>query len=165
MCTPFMHLLITLQLKRQARLRREFIYRRSIESRDEARRQKKQMVKAALAEGKRIPKEIAEEALAVNDELDWSDDGGEGDLAAQDDEYFWAGTEDPRVVVTTSRSPSSKLQEFAKELRHLIPNSTKVNRGNYLSKDLMEACLARQVWLPFFPNVEANNIDAFKSLI
>ena len=106
------------------------------------------MIKAALAEGKRLPKEVTEEALAVNDDLDWSDDGGEGDLAAEDDEYFLAGSEDPRVVVTTSRSPSSKLQEFAKELRHLIPNSTKINRGNYLSKDLMEACIGRQVCFP-----------------
>ncbi|VDM35370.1 unnamed protein product [Hydatigera taeniaeformis] len=131
-------------LKRQARLRREFIYRRSIEARDEARKQKRQLVKASLAEGKKLPKEIADEALAVNEDLDWSDDGGEGDLAAEDDEYYWAGAEDPRVVVTTSRSPSSKLQEFSKELRHLIPNATKINRGNYLEKDLMDACMARQ---------------------
>lgn len=81
----------------------------------------------------------------MNDDLDWSDDGGEGDLAAEDDEYYWAGAEDPRVVVTTSRSPSSKLQEFSKELRHLIPNATKINRGNYLAKDLMDACMSRQV--------------------
>lgn len=103
------------------------------------------MIKAAIAEGKRLPKEIAEDALAMNENLDWSDDGGDGDLQAEDDEYYWAGTEDPRVVVTTSRSPSSKLQEFSKEMRHLIPNSTKINRGNYLNKDLIDACLARQV--------------------
>lgn len=63
----------------------------------------------------------------------------------QDDEYLWAGTEDPRVVITTSRSPSSKLKEFAKELRFLIPNAAKINRGNYLNKNLLEACLAKQV--------------------
>ncbi|VDD74201.1 unnamed protein product [Mesocestoides corti] len=132
-------------LKRQARLRREFIYRRSIEARDEALKQKRKLIKAAITEGKRLPKEIADDAIALNEDLDWSDDGGEGDLGAEDDEYYWAGAEDPRVVVTTSRSPSSRLQEFAKELRHLIPNSTKINRGNYLTKDLMDACLARQV--------------------
>ena len=32
----------------------------------------------------------------------------------QDDEYAWAGVEDPKVVVTTSHSPSSKLKQFAK---------------------------------------------------
>ena len=31
-----------------------------------------------------------------------------------DDEYAWAGVEDPKVVVTTSHSPSSRLKQFAK---------------------------------------------------
>ena len=31
-----------------------------------------------------------------------------------DDEYRWAGTRDPKVVITTSRDPSSKLKMFAK---------------------------------------------------
>ncbi|KAH8866491.1 U3 small nucleolar ribonucleoprotein IMP4 [Schistosoma japonicum] len=134
-------------LKRQARLRREFIYRRSIEVRDAQNEKKKKMLKAALAEGKTLPREIQEDALQLNEELDWSDDGGEGVVTSQDDEYLWAGTEDPRVVVTTSRSPSSKLKEFAKELRFLIPNATKINRGNYLNKNLLEACLAKQIMI------------------
>ncbi|VDQ03451.1 unnamed protein product [Trichobilharzia regenti] len=135
-------------LKRQARLRREFIYRRSIEVRDAEDEKKKKLLKAALAEGKSLPKEIQKDALQLNEELDWSDDGGVA--TNQDDEYFWAGTEDPRVVVTTSRSPSSKLKEFAKELRFLVPNATKINRGNYLNKDLLEACLAKQVFFFHF---------------
>ena len=31
-----------------------------------------------------------------------------------DDEYAWAGVEDPKIVVTTSHSPSSRLKQFAK---------------------------------------------------
>ena len=31
-----------------------------------------------------------------------------------DDEYGWAGVEDPKVVITTSHSPSSRLKQFAK---------------------------------------------------
>lgn len=31
-----------------------------------------------------------------------------------DDEYRWAGVEDPKVLVTTSRDPSSRLKMFAK---------------------------------------------------
>ena len=31
-----------------------------------------------------------------------------------DDEYAWAGVEDPKVVITTSHSPSSRLKQFAK---------------------------------------------------
>ena len=39
------------------------------------------------------------------------------DLAAlthRDDEYGWAGVEDPKIVVTTSHNPSSRLKQFAK---------------------------------------------------
>jgi hypothetical protein len=31
-----------------------------------------------------------------------------------DDEYSKAGVEDPRILITTSRDPSSKLLQFAK---------------------------------------------------
>lgn len=31
-----------------------------------------------------------------------------------DDEYKWAGVEDPKVMVTTSRDPSSRLKMFSK---------------------------------------------------
>lgn len=31
-----------------------------------------------------------------------------------DDEYRWAGVEDPKVMITTSRDPSSRLKMFAK---------------------------------------------------
>lgn len=65
-------------MKRQARLRREFIYRRSIESRDLESERKKKLLKAALTEGKSLSKELRDSALDLNDELDWSDEGGEG---------------------------------------------------------------------------------------
>lgn len=32
----------------------------------------------------------------------------------EDDEYVWAGVEDPKVVITTSHNPSSSLKQFAK---------------------------------------------------
>ena len=31
-----------------------------------------------------------------------------------DDEYAWAGVEDPKVVITTSHNPSSRLKQFSK---------------------------------------------------
>lgn len=42
--------------------------------------------------------------------------GGEaaGGSTSVDDEYRWAGVEDPKVIITTSRDPSSKLKQFAK---------------------------------------------------
>ena len=35
-------------------------------------------------------------------------------LTHRDDEYAWAGVEDPKIVVTTSHNPSSRLKQFAK---------------------------------------------------
>ena len=62
-----------------------------------------------------------------------------------DNEYSMAGIQDPKIVVTTSRDPSSKLQQFAKEMRLVFPNSHRVNRGNYVVKELAEACRANEV--------------------
>ncbi|XP_076448318.1 U3 small nucleolar ribonucleoprotein IMP4-like [Babylonia areolata] len=53
--------------------------------------------------------------------------------------------QDPKVMVTTSRDPSSKLKQFAKEMKLIIPNSQRINRGNYETKELMEACRANDV--------------------
>lgn len=35
-------------------------------------------------------------------------------ISVIDDEYRWAGTCDPKIVITTSRDPSSKLKVFVK---------------------------------------------------
>lgn len=35
-------------------------------------------------------------------------------MSSQDDEYRWAGVEDPKIVLTTSRDPSSRLKMFSK---------------------------------------------------
>ncbi|CAF2903499.1 unnamed protein product [Rotaria sp. Silwood2] len=68
-----------------------------------------------------------------------------GILSAEDDEYRWAGVEDPKVIITTSHDPSSKLKQFSKELNRLIPNSQRINRGNYNTRQIVEACRSNQV--------------------
>merc|ERR1712080_693442 len=57
----------------------------------------------------------------------------------------WAGVEDPKIMITTSRDPSSKLKQFAKELRMIFPGSQRLNRGTYEFKQLMDACRANDV--------------------
>ena len=37
-----------------------------------------------------------------------------GTITSQDDEYRWAGVEDPKVMITTSRDPSARLKKFVK---------------------------------------------------
>jgi U3 small nucleolar ribonucleoprotein protein IMP4 len=51
-----------------------------------------------------------------------------------DDEYARAGIQDPKILLTTSRDPSSRLTQFVKELRLLLPNSQRINRGNVIVK-------------------------------
>ena len=65
--------------------------------------------------------------------------------ASQDDEYRWAGVEDPKVMVTTSRDPSARLKKFAKEFKLLFPNAQRLNRGNYEYNQLINACRANGV--------------------
>ncbi len=49
---------------------------------------------------------------------------------------------DPKICITTSREPSSRLKEFAKELRFTFPNAQKINRGGYKIDELVAACRA-----------------------
>ncbi len=44
------------------------------------------------------------------------------------------------MLITTSRDPSSRLTQFAKEMRLVFPNSTRLNRGGYTVNDLGAAC-------------------------
>ena len=64
---------------------------------------------------------------------------------AMDDEYVRAGEIDPRVMITTSRDPSSRLVQFAKEMTHIFPNSQRINRGSYTTNDVVDACRKNDV--------------------
>ncbi|KAJ3954584.1 snoRNA-binding rRNA-processing protein imp4 [Colletotrichum tropicale] len=59
------------------------------------------------------------------------------------DEYEnLSGLQDPRVLITTSRSPSSRLQGFSKDLRLLMPTATVINRGTMTLQDLVRVANA-----------------------
>ena len=60
--------------------------------------------------------------------------------AAIDDEYATIGIREPKVCVTSSRDPSSRLKQFTKEIKILLPNSQSINRGNLRIDELVEAC-------------------------
>lgn len=62
----------------------------------------------------------------------------DSDMMDLDDEYvLTSGIVDPRPLITTSRSPSTRLSTFAKEMRLLIPTSIRINRGNIVIPDLL----------------------------
>ncbi|XP_071082579.1 U3 small nucleolar ribonucleoprotein protein IMP4-like isoform X1 [Haliotis cracherodii] len=132
-------------LRRQARLRREYIYRKSIEERERTIHEKKQKIKQSLEENKIVPVDLRKDAVYLEKTLDWDGDGADGLTTHVDDEYKWAGVEDPKIMITTARDPSSKLKQFAKEIKLLFPNSQRINRGNYEMKQLIDACRANDV--------------------
>lgn len=144
-------------LRRQARLRREFLYRKQVESKHKTLQEKKDKIKKSLQEHTPIPGDLRGDALALRKKIKFTDEGperaaqiggesgGAGTANSHDDEYRYAGCEDPKIMITTSRDPSARLKMFVKELRLLLPNAQRMNRGNYELKQLVHACRANDV--------------------
>mgnify|MGYP001995519989 CR=1 FL=1 len=59
-----------------------------------------------------------------------------------DSEYANAGVADPRVLITTSHDPSSKLTQFLKEVKLIVPNAQRMNRGGHTVKTIVDTCRA-----------------------
>ncbi|KAI3383937.1 hypothetical protein SNEBB_006846 [Seison nebaliae] len=123
--------------RRDVRLRREYIYKKLIDGREKEKEEKKRLVEESLLNNQKIPAHLRDEAIELSSKLDWNDSGATGIKSGEDDEYRLAGVEDPSVVITTSRYPSSRLKQFAKEMKLLIPNSIRLNRGTTEIAQLM----------------------------
>ncbi|OJI96785.1 hypothetical protein ASPVEDRAFT_78538 [Aspergillus versicolor CBS 583.65] len=131
-------------LRRQARERRDYLYRRALQLRDASIAEKRAQLKESLATGKQLDPSIANdktlrEDFKFDESLPTADKKNkESDLLDLDDEYaLTSGVVDPRPIVTTSRSPSVRLGTFAKEIRLLLPTSIRLNRGNLVLPDLV----------------------------
>ncbi|ERL89841.1 U3 small nucleolar ribonucleoprotein protein IMP4 [Dendroctonus ponderosae] len=132
-------------LRRQARLRREYIYKKTVEGRQKAIQDNKQRVKKSLEGNTQIHGDLQAKALHYASKLEWEDGGPQQAQQQQDDEYRYAGAEDPKIVITTSRDPSARLKMFVKELRLVFPNAQRLNRGNFEMKQLLHSCRANDV--------------------
>jgi len=132
-------------LRRQARLRREYLYRKTVEDQKRTIQEKKDKLKTALEAHQRIPLELRKEAIDLYKDMEWDDEGGEAIPSPEDDEYRWAGVNDPKIMISTSRDPSSRLKQFAKEFRLLFPTAQRMNRGNYGIEEMVSACKANNV--------------------
>lgn len=143
-------------LRRQARLRREYLYRKTAEEKQKTIQDNKRRIQNNLEENTAIHGDLQKKAIHYSNKLEWEDAGperaalvggesGGATANSQDDEYRYAGVEDPKIVITTSRDPSSRLKMFVKELRLIFPNAQRLNRGNYEMKQLIHACRANDV--------------------
>jgi U3 small nucleolar ribonucleoprotein protein IMP4 len=129
-------------IRRQARQRRDYLYRRALTLRDAEIAEKRAKLKTSLATGKPLDPSIANDKQLRQD---YKYDESRADRTTQDeldldDEYsYLSGIVDPRVLVTTSRDPSSRLASFAKEVRLLLPTSIRLNRGNLILPNLVSS--------------------------
>jgi U3 small nucleolar ribonucleoprotein protein IMP4 len=129
-----------MSVRRHVRMRREYLYRKSLEGTERTIYERKRKIKEALDSGKPIPTELQADEPALRAELERDDDYTLAPKSRIDDEYANAGVQDPKVCVTTSRDPSSRLKMFVKELKLVFPNSQRINRGGYKVEELVEAC-------------------------
>lgn len=128
-----------IMIRREARLRREYLYRKSVEEQERVLYEKKHALKKALENGTPIPRELKEESQSLSKDLVFDPNIMEPSTHA-DDEYAMATLKDPKIVITTSRDPSSRLMQFTKEVRLMFPNSQRLNRGGYVISQLVQTC-------------------------
>ena len=126
--------------RRQTRLRREYLFRKSLEGRERESYEQKRVIREALAAGKPIPTELRASYDKLHKDIQSEDAKTSTAHSHVDDEYGDAGLFDPRICVTTSRDPSSRLKQFAKEVKLILPNSTRINRGNNRVDELVSSC-------------------------
>jgi U3 small nucleolar ribonucleoprotein protein IMP4 len=130
-------------VRRTARLRREFLYRKSLEGPEAAAYERRERVRAALASGAPLPSDLRGDALAESrDALAREDVGTAGAPRTHvDDEYGAAARAGyvPKVALTTSRAPSARLRAFAVEVRLIFPGAIRMNRGKTTVTELVAA--------------------------
>lgn len=110
-------------IRKQARERRDYLYRRALTLRDAELAAKRSALKASLASGKPLDANIAnDEQLRKDYKYDETraDRTVEEELGLDDEYAQLSGVVDPRVLVTTSRDPSSRLGTFAKGTSNLF---------------------------------------------
>ncbi|XP_018020704.1 U3 small nucleolar ribonucleoprotein protein IMP4 [Hyalella azteca] len=110
---------------------------------------RKERVAHYLDTEKMLPGDVRNLAAKVMQSAQWDDEGPAlaglmgvdhgGAPSDIDDEYRHAGVDDPKIFITTSHNPSSRLKMFAKEMKLIIPNSERMNRGSFDVKSLLSS--------------------------
>ncbi|KAG9244508.1 anticodon-binding protein [Calycina marina] len=131
--------------RKNTRQRRDYLYRRALTLQQAEISEKRSKLRASLASGKPLDPTIAEDKKL---RADYKYDESRPDMTLEDelnldDEYsHLSGIVDPRVLITTSRDPSSRLSSFSKEIRLVLPGSINLNRGNNVLPGLVDAAKA-----------------------
>eukprot|EP01029_Cantina_marsupialis_P027621 TRINITY_DN773097_c0_g1_i1.p1 TRINITY_DN773097_c0_g1~~TRINITY_DN773097_c0_g1_i1.p1 ORF type:complete len:306 (+),score=77.62 TRINITY_DN773097_c0_g1_i1:56-919(+) len=131
-----------MSVRRNIRLRKEFLYQQGLRGKEKEDYAKKKVIREALRDGKNIPGELRDEAMILKNKIDLDDARTGQESTHIDDEYASAGVVDPKICVTTSHDPSSRLKQFVKEVKLMFPNSQRVNRGNGRLTEFVDAIRA-----------------------
>jgi len=127
-------------IKKNIRQRKEYLFKKNEEIQKKLTHEKKLRLKSAIEQEKPIPSELKKESESLLKQLDYDDDNTILPYSVVDDEYSSSKYLEPKILVTTSRSPSQRLTQFLKEMRLIFPNSVRVNRGNTVIKELVKTC-------------------------
>lgn len=84
-------------LRRQARERREYLYRKSLEGKERDEYEKRRAVREALREGKPLPTERLGDEAELRRKDEYADLVHDKPTTHEDDEYARAGEMDPKV--------------------------------------------------------------------
>jgi U3 small nucleolar ribonucleoprotein protein IMP4 len=127
-------------IKKNIRQRKEYLFKKNEEIKKKLIYEKKMKLKSAIENERPIPSELKKESDALMKELEYEDDNTILPFSTMDDEYASNKYLEPKILLTTSRNPSQRLMQFLKEIRIIIPNSVRVNRGHTVIKDLVKIC-------------------------
>eukprot|EP01060_Flectonema_neradi_P025910 TRINITY_DN3476_c0_g1_i3.p1 TRINITY_DN3476_c0_g1~~TRINITY_DN3476_c0_g1_i3.p1 ORF type:complete len:287 (+),score=48.15 TRINITY_DN3476_c0_g1_i3:55-915(+) len=125
-------------LRKHARMRKEYLAAKSEDKKRAFIHDRKTQLKEALDNKQPIPQHLRKFAREDKTRLELDDDETAVAKTHIDDEYALAGIEDPKVLITTAHAPSQKLTTFAKEMRLVVPNSQRMNRGSTGVPEIIE---------------------------
>jgi U3 small nucleolar ribonucleoprotein protein IMP4 len=132
-------------IRKQARERRDYLYRRALTLRNAELASKRSSLKASLASGRPLDPSVANDKELRRDfqyDETVADRTVEDELALDDEYAQLSGVVEPRILVTTSRDPSSRLGTFSKEIRLLLPTAIRLNRGNLVLPNLVQSSIS-----------------------
>ena len=99
-------------IRRNIRLRKEYLYQKSQELKESEKQNKRMKMKNAIDNDKAVPTELRKEKDAVQNDLALTDKNTMVARSHIDDEYEDAKYRNPKILVTTCRDPSQRLVSF-----------------------------------------------------
>ncbi|CAO2199866.1 unnamed protein product [Urochloa humidicola] len=132
-------------LNRTRRKRQDYLYTKSLEGAERVHYEKKRRIRQALEEGKPIPTKLRNEEHELRRQIDLEDQERQVPKSIVDNEYTTANIREPKIMLTTSRNPSSPLVQFVKELKVVFPNSQRINRGGQVISEIVESCRSHDI--------------------